>query len=272
MLEADQHWPLWEGDSLDGAPGGSLDNAVVSAVTRPFLFGYRPAKPNGRGILVLGGGGYIELMVGREGIAVAKWLNSLGFYAFVLVHRFPNAQSSPQAPLDDARRALKIMSESGLAPNGVAVCGLSSGGHLGSALLADYPQAWTSPDPDSPRPEFAIIGYGPISTNAVGRTIIENKPPLPPAEKQALYDVVQPDVQLHNPAPPTFIVYSNNDHIVPVTNAYRLAEGITKAGGPVELHIFSDAPHGFALDTKDQPVSNWPLLCETWLKQNKWIE
>ncbi|KAG5660097.1 hypothetical protein KAF25_003619 [Fusarium avenaceum] len=272
MLESDQSWPLWDNDSLDGAFDIN-DNAVVTKVNRPCLFGYRPTKPNGRGILVIGGGGYVELMVGREGVAVAKWLNSLGFYAFVLVHRFPNSETGPQAPLDDGRRALKIMAESGLAPGGISICGLSSGGHLGAALLAKYPQVWTSPDPKVPQIEFAILGYGPISTNAVGRTIIENKPPLPPQEKQEFYNVVQPDVQLRSPAPPAFIVYSNNDPVVPVVNAYRLAEGFTKNGASVELHVFADAPHGFALDShKDLPVTKWPSMCEAWLRQHKWIE
>ncbi|KAK7420794.1 hypothetical protein QQX98_002598 [Neonectria punicea] len=277
MFGSDQHWSLWEEGSLEGAfehatLGDNPENIVVTKVERPYLFGYRPAKPNGRGVLILGGGGYVELMVGREGISVAKWLNSLGFYAFVLVHRFPTAKTGASAPLDDARRSFKLMAESGHAPQGLGICGLSSGGHLGSALLAKYPEAWTSRDSDFPAPQFAIIGYGPISTNAAGRTIIANKPPLPPVEKQALYDTVQPDVQLESPAPPAFIVYSNNDPVVPVTNAYRLAEGLTKAGGSVELHIFADAPHGFALDTPGLPVSNWPSLCASWLRQNGWIE
>ncbi|KAJ4189432.1 hypothetical protein NW767_011622 [Fusarium falciforme] len=277
MLESDQHWPLWGEGPLEGAfeletPGGKSDNAVVTSVEKPFLFGYRPEKANGRGVLILGGGGYVQLMVGREGIAVAKWLNSLGFYAFVLVHRFPNADTGAPAPLDDARRALKLIKESGHAPQGLGICGLSSGGHLGAALLADYPHAWTPPDPEIPRPDFAILGYGPISTNAVGRTIIADKPPLPPVEKQSLYDIVQPDVQIKSPAPPTFIVYSNNDPVVPVVNAYRLAEGITNGGGSVELHIFADAPHGFALDTQNLPVSKWPSMCEAWLRQHGWIQ
>ncbi|CAG9990907.1 unnamed protein product [Clonostachys byssicola] len=277
IFGADQSWPLWEESSPEGAfemdlPGGVIDNGVVTKVDRPFLFGYTPAQSNGRGVLILGGGGYVQLMVGREGVAVAKWLNSLGFHAFVLVHRFPNSEAGVQAPLDDARRACKLIKESGLAPKGLGICGLSSGGHLGAALLAEYPQAWVSPDPGSVGAQFAIIGYGPISTNAVGRQIVTDKAPLPPAEKQAFYDAVQPDVQLESPAPPSFIVYSNNDPVVPVVNAHRLAEGITKSGGSVELHIFADAPHGFGIDTKNLPVSSWPLICEAWLRQHGWIE
>ncbi|KAI9147444.1 Acetylxylan esterase [Paramyrothecium foliicola] len=275
-LESDQTWSLWDEGSLEGAfeaeiQGDNPENIVVTKVNRPILFGYKPEKPNGRGILILGGGGYVQLMVGREGVAVAKWLNTLGFYAFVLVHRFPTSESSPQAPLDDARRALHIMEASGHATKGLSICGLSSGGHLGAALLADYPSAWKSQQPNIPAVEFAILGYGPISTNAKGRTIIENKPPLPPAEKQEFYDVVQPDVQITSPAPPTFIVYSNNDPVVPVVNAYRLAEGLTKAKGSVELHVFADAPHGFALDTPGLPVSKWPSICEEWLRQHNYL-
>jgi acetyl esterase/lipase len=273
IFAADLAWPLWDSESVDGAfqlqPGNTPDNTVVLSVERPWLFGYNPTvKPNGRSVLVLGGGGYVELMVGREGIAVARWLTSLGFHAFVLVHRSPTATTGPQAPLDDAHRALILIEESCLAKAGLGLCGLSSGGHLAAALLAEYPSSWASPSSKPPRPDFAIIGYGPISTNAKGRTIIANKAALEPPAKQELYDIVQPDLQLMHPAPPTFIVYSGNDPVVSVVNAYRLAEGITKAGGAVELHIFADAPHGFALDTKDLPVAKWPALCEAWMGQN----
>jgi len=274
LLAADNAWPLWDNQRVEGAfditLANGIDQAVVHSVERPWLFHYKPkSSPNGRSILILGGGGYVELMVGREGVQVANWLISLGFDAFVLVHRFPNARSAPQAPVDDARRALNIIAAQELSKNGLGICGLSSGGHLGAALLADYPKSWTSPETSAeiPKIDFAVIGYGPISTNAKGRTIVPNKAALPPAEKQELYDIVQPDVQIST-APPTFIVYSGSDPVVPVVNAYRLAEGITKAGAKVELHVFADAPHGFALDTVGLPVSKWPALCEAWLEQN----
>ncbi|CRK31334.1 hypothetical protein BN1723_015751, partial [Verticillium longisporum] len=271
---ADSEWPLWDDEPLYGAfeidlPGGVIDQGVVSSVTRPWLFGYKPKTSNGHAILILGGGGYVELMAGKEGVVVARWLASLGFEAFVLVHRFPTAATGPEAPIDDARQALRLISDRANVPKGLAVCGLSSGGHLGSALLAEYPASWVSTaGAPVPKLDFAIIGYGPISTNAVGHTIIPNKAPLEPPAKQALYDTVIPDQQLSNLAPPTFIVYSNNDPVVPVVNAYRLAQSIQAAGGPVELHVFADAPHGFALDTgAEVPVSKWPSLCEAWLRQ-----
>jgi acetyl esterase/lipase len=306
MLGADTVWELWTNLSLSasgqglgsglsasdqssrtaptrsfplkasGEPGFTLQNAdaapeaaVVTAVARPVLLGFTPDQPNGRAMLVLGGGGYVALMAGREGVQVARWLNSIGYHAFVLIHRFPDGESGPSAPLDDAIEAMRMIRASGVAS--VGVVGLSSGGHLGACLAADYPGEWQAPASAyadvSSRPDVLVIGYGPISTNAKGRTIIADKPPLPPVEKQAMYDRLQPDAQISPAPPPFFIVYSGNDPVVPVENAFRLHRAVTEAGGSSELHVFADAPHGFALDTMGLPVTQWPTLCAAWLEQ-----
>jgi pimeloyl-ACP methyl ester carboxylesterase len=153
----------------------------------------------------------------------------------------------------------------------VGVVGLSSGGHLAASLFAPYPEEWAQqPSPD--RPDLAIIAYAPISTNAKGRTVVPDKAPLPPVEKQAFYDRLVPDAQLLASPPPVFIAYSANDPVVPIDNALRLQAAWIGAGGSAELHIFADAPHGFALDTPDQPVSLWPILCEAWLRQVDFLQ
>lgn len=239
---------------------------------RPWLLGYAPEKPNGRAMLVLGGGGYVALMAGREGVQVARWLTGLGYHAYVLIHRFPDAQNGIAAPLQDARRAMRLIRAYGHAD--VGVVGLSSGGHLAACLAAEYPAGWPEGEAlgeHSPRPDAMVIGYAPISTNAKGRTIIADKPPLPPAEKQAMYDALQPDAQPLPEPPPAFIVYAANDAVVPVENAHRLHSALLKAGGAAELHIFADAPHGFALDAEGMPVSAWPSLCEAWLRQTGFL-
>lgn len=267
MLAADLVWPLHGAQTsaftLEDA-AAAPEQAVVTAVDRPVLLGYAPETPNGRAMLILGGGGYTALMAGREGVQVARWLAALGYHAFVLIHRFPHAATGPSAPLDDALAAMAMIRASGLAEKGLGVVGLSSGGHLAACLIADYPAQWGAIPPQ--RPDLLVIGYAPISTNAKGRTIIADKPPLPPVEKQALYDALQPDAQLLPDPPPTFIIYAGNDPVVPVANAHRLYDALKAAGASAELHIFADAPHGFALDTPDLPVSLWPRLCEAWLR------
>ncbi len=275
ILLADSVQMLWDDGSIDAAvrfadANAIADAAVVADVTRPMLLGYKPERPNGRAMLILGGGGYTALMVGREGVAVARWLTSLGYHAFVLLHRFPTAATGVAAPLDDARRAMRMI-RADRACAGVGVVGLSSGGHLAACLVADYPAEWSErqapADTLDTRPDVLIVGYAPISTNAKGRTIVADKPPLAPPEKQAMYDRLQPDAQMTAAPPPAFIVYSATDAVVPVDNAYRLNDALVAAGGTAELHVFADAPHGFALDTEGLPVSVWPTLCEAWLSQ-----
>ncbi len=275
LLNADTAHPLWHDAPVEGAitfadPEADAKAAVVVDVARPWLLGYAPGRPNGHAMLVLGGGGYTALMAGREGVMVARWLTALGYHTYVLLHRFPDAAHGMAAPLDDAIEAMRMIRTDG-AFAGVGVIGLSSGGHLAACLVADYPPEWTAPHGSDAsayaRPDILIVGYAPISTNAAGRTIIPDKTPLSPPEKQALYDQLQPDAGITSAPPPAFIVYSASDPVVPAVNAHRLYDALVAAGGTAELHMFADAPHGFALDTPDLPVSVWPTLCEAWLRQ-----
>lgn len=276
-------WLLWP--DAPGVPAGSPDfvtqqdgSAVpdILDVHRPRLFAFVPEKPVGRGALVLAGGGYTKLVVSYEGVDVARWLNSLGYHAFLLVHRFPQARwtnaalQGSQAPVDDAIEAMRQIraraEEFGLRKLGVV--GLSSGGHLAACLASNYPPTWRAPQSANSRhdskPDFMVVGYAPISTNATGRTIVANKPPLPPPEKQALYEAMQPDVQLAH-APPTFLVYSAEDPVVPVENAWRLGAALRAKGADVEAHVYAKGPHGFALRSEVLPLAHWPKICAVWL-------
>ena len=266
MLGATRVLPLdglpLRADAATFVAGRADDAAEVCAVAQPVLLGYVPAVPNGRAMLVIGGGGYVALMAGREGVQVARWLTGLGYHVFLLVHRFPDARSGALAPLEDALAALRLMDGEGF--DGIGVVGLSSGGHLAACLA-------TPAAASAPRPDAMVIGYAPISTNAAGRTVVADKPPLAPPEKQALYDALQPDADLVADPPPAFIVYAANDAVVPVENAWRLHRAWLAAGGVAECHIYADAPHGFALDTADRPVSLWPGACEAWLRQTGFL-
>ena len=270
-------WLLWpDSPGIAGhSPDFELQGDDVSDVHRARVFEFAPPRPHGRAALVLAGGGYTKLVVSYEGADVARWLNSLGYHAYLLVHRFPQARwttqgrSGSQAPVDDAIEALRqIRARRGF--ERVGAIGLSSGGHLAACLAANYPAHWHAPPSSlagiSPRPDFLIVGYAPISTNATGRTIVPDKPPLAPPEKQALYEAMQPDAQLIDDPPPTFIVYSAEDPVVPVENAWRLAAAIRAKGGAAETHVYAQGAHGFALRETPLPIGQWPSACAAWLR------
>ncbi len=262
-----------------GNPQAPVNDRDITDVFHPRVYGYTPHKPNGRAALVLAGGGYTKLVVGYEGVEVARWLNDLGYHAFVLVHRFPcerwavDGRSGSQAPVDDAIEAMRQIrarrAEWNLDEDGIGVVGLSSGGHLAGCLVSNYPRDWRARASKhiavSHRPDFLVVGYAPISTNATGRTIVANKPSLPPPEKQALYEAMQPDAQLEENPPPAFIVYSAADPVVPVENAYRLASALRAKQGSAELHVFAQGKHGFALRERELPIGHWPRMCGEWL-------
>jgi acetyl esterase/lipase len=275
MLDADFAWPLWEQTATSepftlADPHAGIEDCVISTVARPVCFGFAPARANGGAVLVCAGGGYTKLVIGKEGVEIARWLTGLGFHAFVLAHRFANAEFGAQAPVDDAMEAMRLIRARGVAMGigHVGALGLSSGGHLAASLAAAYPDGWRAPASThagfASCPDFLIVGYAPVSTNAVGRTVVDGKAPLIPPEKQALYDAVQPDVQLAADPPPAFLFYSANDAVVPLENGRRLQAAF---GARAELHVFADAPHGFALRTPDILAGRWPVLCEAWLRR-----
>jgi acetyl esterase/lipase len=290
-FRATSSWLLWPGAPGTASTASDFDfqGDDVIDVHRPRVFHFAPDRtagvdPTGQGALVLGGGGYTKLVVSYEGVDVARWLNSLGIHAFLLVHRFPQSRwavdgrNGSQAPLDDAIEAMRQVRarSAALGIKSVGALGLSSGGHLAASLASNYPRTWTpreSAHPaESARPDFLIVGYAPISTNATGRTIVANKAPLPPPEKQALYEALQPDAHLIDAPPPTFIVYSAEDPVVPVENAYRLGAAVRAKGSAArakgamaEVHVYARGAHGFALRETRLPIGRWPSMCAAWL-------
>ena len=118
------------------------------------------------------------------------------------------------------------------------------------------PAALAPPVPVVLLPPLGLVG---------GKKVQPDSPPLPPPEKQALYEAVQPDVQLIDNPPPTFIVYSAADPVVPVENAYRLGSALREKGVAAETHVYAEGAHGFALREQSLPVGNWPRACAAWL-------
>jgi hypothetical protein len=155
-------------------PAVSRLDLEIAAVARPQVLAFAPEVPNGGAMLVMAGGGYTQLMAGKEGVEVALWLNGLGYHAFVLIHRFPDAAGGPQAPVDDAIEAMRL-----IRARAPAWASTSTAWAPWACRPADTsPPAWSppirTPGPrrrrprrsQPARPDALIVGYGPISTNA----------------------------------------------------------------------------------------------------------
>ncbi|MBW8893255.1 MAG: hypothetical protein JF617_14425 [Burkholderiales bacterium] len=92
-------------------PGGDPNDTAFLNVTKPWLMMRRPAKPNGAAILMIPGGGYIRVAVGKAGGPIDAWIADQGVTAFVMDYRLPadGWAAGPDVSLQDAQRALRLI-------------------------------------------------------------------------------------------------------------------------------------------------------------------
>lgn len=245
------------GETCSEAEKGVLGNdrgvLRISNVSDPTLsiFPGRKSKQPKRSVLVLPGGGYSILAFNLEGTEIAAWLNRAGYAAAVLKYRVPRNRNGA---LQDAQRALGLLrhhaGEWGLDPNRIGVLGFSAGGHLAASLSNHYDKREYSEvdaaDQISCRPDFTVLVY--------------------PAYLGATDSTLADDIPVSAQTPPAFIVQTQDDRrLVSSSTAYYLA--LSRVRVTAELHLFPTGGHGYGLRSSAYPVSQWPQLCETWMKR-----
>ncbi|MCE9532545.1 MAG: alpha/beta hydrolase, partial [Planctomycetes bacterium] len=182
---------------------------MVTNVTKPSIFIYRPAKEkdSGAAVLICPGGGYWNLFWELEGEEVAHWLNSMGVTGIILKYRVPRRPDEPKGvpsrrPLQDAQRAVSLVrskaKEWGIDPQRIGMVGFSAGGHLSIATATNFEkrtyEAVDEIDKVSSRPDFAILAYS-------GYLKSKDK------------DELSTGMSVPNGTPPVFIVHGSEDLI-----------------------------------------------------------
>src|SRR5690349_17433449 len=129
---------------IDRLPDGPMRDRFAQHVTRPNLTLYKPkAAWNGVTLLIVPGGGYVRVVIDKEGVECADWFTERGFAAAVLRYRLPadGWASGADAPVHDAMRALRILRHrqlpAGSAARRVGIMGFSAGGHLTARLVTE---------------------------------------------------------------------------------------------------------------------------------------
>lgn len=248
----------------------------VRGVARPSLAVYRPARPNGMGVIIIPGGGYEFISVQAEGIAVAERLNAEGITAFVLSYRLPAEgwTARPDVSLQDAQRAMRrVRSDASLGVTGrLGVLGFSAGGHLAAMVSTGWDDpVYVADDPAdslSARPDFAALIYPVILTEGVHAHAGSRDHLLGPSPAAALLAARSPLGRVRAEDPPTFLVHAMDDGLVPPANSVDYAAALSAAGVPVEMHLFDHGGHGFGLrGSPDSPGALWPGLLAAWLRR-----
>lgn len=265
-----------------GAEDPRANDASVGNTTTPTLTLFRPQKPNGAAVLIVPGGGYQGVVIGKEGYEIARWLTSEGITAFVLLYRLPadGWAAGPDAPLQDAQRAIRLIRHQagalGLDAARVGLMGFSAGGHLAARLATRFDraiyQSVDEADSLSARPDLAALVYPVISfkdgiTHLGSRTQALGANPEP-----ARIVAYSTEVGVPASTPPTFLIHAADDGVVPVENSLLMFRSLRQVNVPAALHVFESGGHGFALrSTQDPSLVAWPGLFIAWCRKHRFM-
>lgn len=239
-------------------------------VGEPLMTVFRPARPNGAAALIAPGGGYIRVVIDKEGFEVARRLAEAGITSFVLRYRLPREgwADASDVPLQDAQRAIRLIRASGY--KRVLALGGSAGGHVAASLATGHARPLyahvDAADAHPARPDLSALLYPVIDmakpyAHTGSREALLGPSPTPQAEAK-----YSPHRQVTADTPPTFLVHAADDPSVPVENALDYLAALRAARVPAEAHIFEEGGHGFGIRlAQGKPAAAWPDLLVSWL-------
>lgn len=252
------------------------DNVTrIAKVSIPTLTVFKPAKPNGKSVIICPGGGYSILAFDKEGTRVAEELNRWGITAFVLKYRLPDDTfniDKSLAPLQDAQQAIRLVrtnaKEFGVNRNEIGIMGFSAGGHLAStaATQFNFNADAENKDTTSVRPDFAVLIYPVISFDSTitHKGSRNNLIGANPSVKMTNF--FSNELQVEVKTPPAFLVHAGDDGAVPVQNSLRYYEACIKNKVPAELHLYPNGGHGFGMYNKTTDDS-WLDRLKNWINR-----
>lgn len=231
-------------------------------------------------VIICPGGGY-QMLAPGEGEPVALAFLAAGVQAFVLDYsvapfRYPTALMELAAAVAWVRRHAK---EYGVAPDRIAVCGFSAGGHLAGCAANLWGHPVLEPlelRPEEMRPDASILCYPVITAEArKGHALSFER--LLGANTEVPEELFL-ERAVTRQTPPTFLWATVTDGTVPVENTMLYAGALRQAEVPFELHLFGDGPHAMGLATEESAweqgyenphAAHWHGLCVEWLRRLK---
>lgn len=259
------------------APEGALRDRIAEHVTSPVMsLVHARGIPNGVTLLIVPGGGYVRVVIDKEGLETAEWFARRGFECAVLRYRLPadGWESGADAPVHDAMRALRLLRQrSADRPDShVGIIGFSAGGHLTARLITEPALAYPHQDAVddlSARPDFAVLLYPVIRTEGPAAHAGSVKQLIAAGVAPNRLARVSPDLNVTPRTPPTLLVHAADDDAVPVENSLAMYAALRAAHVRSELHVFDRGGHGFGLrGVNGIDAAAWPELALNWALSN----
>ncbi|MGH8081211.1 MAG: alpha/beta hydrolase [Lysobacter sp.] len=266
------HWPQVvsgpEKVGQDGSASGS-----VTRVSRPRIEVYRAARPNGTAALIVGGGGYFRIQIGSAARPMARWLASIGVTSAVLYYRLPADGWKPEAPFQDAQRAMRVMrshaAQWNVDPQKIGILGSSAGANLSGITATrwdhDFYPRIDAADELSSRPDFLGMLYPVVSMQPPLDKTRSARELSTQADYRTAYSVQE---HIRTDMPPVFLAQAVDDPIVDVGHSLLMYQAALKAKVPVELHEFESGGHSWGMGKPGTQPAQWPRLFATWARMH----
>lgn len=255
---------LWEGlqDGRVYYPLYSEEEVKQDPKKGEAFFLYFPSMDPGASekpfVVVVPGGGNVQLWNMTEGLPIAGHFNKLGYHAVVLNYRVGGPALYP-APLEDMAQLLRDIDrhqgELGLKSGRYFTVGFSAGGYLVNCWSAAAHGYQTY---QLPKPEMNISVYGFTSWKHVreGWNIEEF---AETTHGLSIKEIAQTDWNVEESVstfPLTYILHGDDDHACDVLNSQVLADALKNAGIPHVLELGKGTDHGFG-EGYFTPLRGW---------------
>jgi acetyl esterase/lipase len=281
-LSAQEFIPLWPNGKMPNSRGmiikDSVANERIYRVGTPGLYAFFSSSQENKGsaVIICPGGGYERLAYITGGTQLAKWFNTLGVTAFVLVYRLPNSPDLVQreiGPLQDAQRAMRIIRSRsaawGIKPDKIGVMGTSAGGHLAATLAideTDIAATGDTLDKLSFTPDFMIlvspvISMGKYAHAGSRKNLLGENPSAGMVEKYSL------ELQVTSKTPPCFLAGAFNDKSVHPANSEMFYAALLEKGVVTSFHVFPQGGHSIGVGNNPGSTALWTQLCEAWIRE-----
>jgi acetyl esterase/lipase len=241
----------WFGeDALD-----LLVRNVTRATVRPVL--PDPAIANGAAVIVVPGGGFVAVDMGKEGMETARALADAGIAAFVVKYR---TEETPRSAMGFGGQVAAgaaafliggpesaIPGEDAAREDAVAALG----------LVRDRAADWNI----DPR-RIGMLGFsaGAITT----LNVILDDGTIAPAFAGLIYGRT-PAVEPPSDAPPLFVAVAADDPLFG-PGSWGLMDSWRAAGLPVEFHFYDSGGHAFGMKPQGTPSDLWFASFLLWLE------
>lgn len=281
-----EFYPLWPAGKKPNSNGkaikDSLYNERIWQVAQPGIYSFRATKAEniGTAILICPGGGYERVSYIYNGFNLARWYNTMGINAFVLIYRLPHQQDlkiREQAPLQDAQRAIKFIRSNATLWNintqRIGVMGVSAGGHVATTLgthCKDESAVYDALDTINYMPNFMVL-VSPVITMGKYDHGGSKKNFLGSDTADAFIKRYSNELNVSACTPPAFIVHAYNDPAVDVRNSLMFYSALVENNIKSSLHIFPQGGHGIRLDENPGSTDLWTELLERWLKEMNYV-